>query len=96
MLLSTGSVTRVEQAKPSGPTAMSPYLQTFLSGRPVRPQTTWYEPSGTAVVHGTWLDAFGTTVGVLAMLDVAMCLAPDGCPDDPVVRAVEGWILGQA
>jgi len=40
-------------------------------------------------------DPFDALVGLLSMLEVVMGHRPDGAPDDPSVRKVEGWILGQ-
>lgn len=40
-------------------------------------------------------DAFDAAVGVLSMLGVVLELRPDGAPDTPIVRHIEGWILGQ-
>jgi hypothetical protein len=39
-------------------------------------------------------DRFDATVGVLGMLGVVLGRHPAGEPEDPEVRAVEGWILG--
>jgi hypothetical protein len=41
-------------------------------------------------------DPFDATVGLLGMLNVVAGRRPPGEPADPRVRAVEGWILGQA
>ena len=41
-------------------------------------------------------DAFDATVGLLGMINVLRGHRPPGDPDDPVVRRIEGWILGQA
>jgi hypothetical protein len=35
-------------------------------------------------------------VGLLGMVNVLRGGRPPGAPDDPVVRRIEGWILGQA
>lgn len=40
-------------------------------------------------------DPFDATVGVLGMLNVVLGNRPAGEPDDPVLRHIEGWILGQ-
>lgn len=40
-------------------------------------------------------DPFDATVGLLGMLNVLRGGRAPGAPDDPVVRKVEGWILGQ-
>ena len=40
-------------------------------------------------------DPFDALVGLLSMLEVVMGHRPDGAPDDPSVRKLEGWILGQ-
>ncbi len=40
-------------------------------------------------------DAFDAMVGVLAMLAVVVGGRPEGAPDDPGVRRMEGWILGR-
>ena len=34
-------------------------------------------------------------VGLFGLLNVMRCHRPSGEPDDPVVRRIEGWILGQ-
>lgn len=41
-------------------------------------------------------DAFDATVGLLGMINVLRGERPAGEPADPVIRRVEGWILGQA
>jgi hypothetical protein len=41
-------------------------------------------------------DAFDATVGLLGMLGVVAGGRPPGEPEDPRVRAVEGWVLGQS
>lgn len=41
-------------------------------------------------------DPFDATVGLLGMLNVLCGGRAPGAPDDPVVRKIEGWILGQA
>jgi hypothetical protein len=41
-------------------------------------------------------DPFDATVGLFGVLNVISGHRPPGPPDDPVVRKVEGWILGQA
>ena len=40
-------------------------------------------------------DRFDAVVGLLGMLNVVLGHRPSGEPDDPVVRRIEGWILGQ-
>ena len=40
-------------------------------------------------------DRFDAVVGLLGMLGVVRGRRCSGEPDDPVVRRVEGWILGQ-
>ena len=40
-------------------------------------------------------DRFDAVVGLLGMLNVVLGRRPSGEPDDPVVRRIEGWILGQ-
>jgi hypothetical protein len=40
-------------------------------------------------------DAFDATVGALAAITVAAGTDPEGTPDDPVIRAWEGWMLGR-
>jgi hypothetical protein len=40
-------------------------------------------------------DGFDAVVGVCGMLNVVRSKRPSGEPDDPVVRRIEGWILGQ-
>jgi hypothetical protein len=41
-------------------------------------------------------DRFDAVVGALGMLNVVLGNRLPGAPDDPAVRSVEGWILGQA
>jgi hypothetical protein len=41
-------------------------------------------------------DGFDATVGLLGMINVLRGNRPSGEPDDPDVRGLEGWILGQA
>ena len=41
-------------------------------------------------------DAFDAVVGLFGMIEVVLGHRPPGAPDDPAVRDVEGWILGQA
>lgn len=41
-------------------------------------------------------DAFDAMVGLLALLTVVADRRPEGVPNDPAVRTVEGWILGRA
>ena len=41
-------------------------------------------------------DRFDAVVGVCGMLNVVRGGRPSGEPDDPVVRRIEGWILGQS
>jgi hypothetical protein len=41
-------------------------------------------------------DRFDAVVGLCGMLNVVLGRRPPGEPDDPVVRRIEGWILGQA
>ena len=40
-------------------------------------------------------DPFDATVGLLGMINVLRGRRPPGDPNDPVVRRIEGWILGQ-
>jgi hypothetical protein len=40
-------------------------------------------------------DRFDAVVGVCGMLNVLRGARPSGEPDHPVVRRIEGWILGQ-
>jgi hypothetical protein len=40
-------------------------------------------------------DGFDAVVGLFGMLNVMLGHRPSGEPDDPVVRRIEGWILGQ-
>ncbi len=40
-------------------------------------------------------DRFDAVVGLFGLLDVVRGARPSGEPDDPVVRRIEGWILGQ-
>jgi hypothetical protein len=40
-------------------------------------------------------DRFDATLGLLAMLEVALGQRPAGEPADPEIRQIEGWILGQ-
>ena len=39
-------------------------------------------------------DRFDAVVGLFGMLNVVLGLRPSGEPDDPVVRRIEGWMLG--
>ncbi len=41
-------------------------------------------------------DRFDATVGVLGMLGVVTGRHPAGEPEDPEIRRIEGWILGQS
>jgi hypothetical protein len=41
-------------------------------------------------------DPFDATLGILSMLEVVLGHRPDGAPEDPVIRGIEGWIFGQA
>ena len=38
---------------------------------------------------------FDAVVGLLGMLNIVLGRRPSGEPDDPIVRRIEGWILGQ-
>jgi hypothetical protein len=40
-------------------------------------------------------DRFDAVVGLLGMLNVVLGRRPPGEPDDPIVRRIEGWNLGQ-
>jgi hypothetical protein len=40
-------------------------------------------------------DRFDAVVGLFGMINVVSGARPSGEPDDPVVRRIEGWILGQ-
>jgi len=40
-------------------------------------------------------DGFDATVGALAAIAVAVGADPEGTPDDPAIRAWEGWMLGR-
>jgi hypothetical protein len=40
-------------------------------------------------------DRFDAVVGLFGLLNVVSGARPSGEPDDPVVRRIEGWILGQ-
>jgi hypothetical protein len=40
-------------------------------------------------------DAFDATVGLIGLVNVVRGRRPPGDPQDPVIRKVEGWILGQ-
>jgi hypothetical protein len=40
-------------------------------------------------------DRFDAVVGLFGLLNVVRGARPSGEPDDPVVRRIEGWILGQ-
>ncbi|MDF2781100.1 MAG: Methyltransferase type 12 [Geminicoccaceae bacterium] len=40
-------------------------------------------------------DRFDAVVGLLGMLNVVLGRRASGEPDDPIVRRIEGWILGQ-
>jgi hypothetical protein len=39
-------------------------------------------------------DRFDAVVGLFGVLNVLSGARPSGEPDDPVVRRIEGWILG--
>lgn len=41
-------------------------------------------------------DRFDAVIGLFGMLNVVRGARPSGEPDDPAVRRIEGWILGQA
>jgi hypothetical protein len=41
-------------------------------------------------------DRFDAVVGLFGMLNVVLGRRPPGAPDDPIIRRIEGWILGQA
>jgi hypothetical protein len=41
-------------------------------------------------------DDFDATVGLLSMLQVVTGRSRADVPDDPAVRTIEGWILGQS
>ena len=41
-------------------------------------------------------DGFDAVVGLLGMLNVVLQARPPGEPDDPEIRAIEGWMLGRA
>jgi hypothetical protein len=45
--------------------------------------------------HTSGEDRFDAVVGLLGMLNVVLGQRPSGEPDDPLVRRIEGWILGQ-
>ena len=40
-------------------------------------------------------DRFDAVVGLFGLINVMSGARPSGEPDDPVVRRIEGWILGQ-
>ncbi len=40
-------------------------------------------------------DRFDAVVGLFGMLNVVLGQRAPGEPDDPAVRRIEGWILGQ-
>jgi hypothetical protein len=40
-------------------------------------------------------DGFDAVVGLFGLINVLSGARPSGEPDDPVVRRIEGWILGQ-
>jgi hypothetical protein len=40
-------------------------------------------------------DRFDAVIGLFGMLNVVLGRRPSGEPDDPLVRRIEGWILGQ-
>ena len=46
--------------------------------------------------HGSGADRFDAAVGLLGMLNVVLGRRPPGEPDDPLMRRIEGWILGQS
>ncbi|MBR0656218.1 DUF429 domain-containing protein [Plastoroseomonas arctica] len=41
-------------------------------------------------------DRFDSVIGLLGLIGVLDGLRPDFIPDDPAIRSVEGWVLGQA
>jgi hypothetical protein len=45
---------------------------------------------------GSGDDRFDAVVGLFGMLNVVLGCRPSGEPDDPAVRRIEGWILGQS
>ena len=57
-----------------------------------------FEPEAqTAIREGFPMgdDAFDAMVGALGMLQVVRGIRAPGTPDDPLVHAIEGWILGR-
>ena len=40
-------------------------------------------------------DRFDSVIGLLGLIGVLDGLRPDFVPDDPAIRAWEGWVLGQ-
>jgi hypothetical protein len=40
-------------------------------------------------------DRFDAVVGLFGLINVVRGVRPSGEPDDPAVRGIEGWILGQ-
>jgi hypothetical protein len=34
-------------------------------------------------------------IGLMAMIEVVLGHRADGCPNEPTIRTVEGWIFGQ-
>jgi hypothetical protein len=40
-------------------------------------------------------DRFDSLIGLLALIGVADGQRPDCIPEDPMIRAWEGWVLGQ-
>ncbi|MDB5380688.1 MAG: hypothetical protein JWO26_320, partial [Rhodospirillales bacterium] len=41
-------------------------------------------------------DRFDSLIGLLGLIGVLDGLRPDFVPDDPAIRSVEGWVLGQS
>jgi len=41
-------------------------------------------------------DDFDAVVGLFGMLNVILGFRAEGAPDDPAIRSVEGWIVGQS
>lgn len=76
--------------------AQAPAIEAVMAARGIVP-----EPALAAMmasgfdVHADGEDRFDSVLGVLNVIAVVDG-APDGVPDDPVIRAVEGWVLGQA
>ncbi|MFC7473969.1 hypothetical protein ACFQS7_06370 [Dankookia sp. GCM10030260] len=76
--------------------ALAPALRAVLAARGVRP-----DPALAAAVEAGFgtdaagEDRFDSVIGLLGLIGVLDGARPDFVPDDPWVRAWEGWVLGQ-